>query len=150
MVARIEGKLFDEEGLLTFKVLEPIEVESMVDDASKDTYFSVFNKGAKIQGYPAQLVIVKDEKGVLTNLGQQEGVLVEGNNGIFLFPFDSVDEVSSDLLEQVTSDDTANQVQTSLSQLNDKLSSGGLLGFTWKQILLITGVAIVATKVFNK
>jgi hypothetical protein len=151
MVARIQGKLFDEEGLLTFKVTETVEVEAMVDDASKDTAFSTFKKGAVIQGFPAQLVIVKDENGKLTDLGQQQGVLIENENGKFLFPFDFVEEINETVNQQVADVSVSDKPSgtTSLSQLNDKLSNNGILGFSWKQLILITGITAIAVKVFK-
>lgn len=156
MIAILDGQLDESRGLVTYEVLEPIELESIVSHHSKTFDISQFSTGAKIQGYPARLRIIQidSSSGSKVDMGVNEGVLVEKGDGHFLFPFQYVKEVYDlDLVkevEDVDTDEIKEQLKDGASKIKNVLTKPALLGFTWGQIVLIAGVTLVVTKIAGK
>jgi len=140
MIAKIEGSINDKNGILSFEILDTVEVELIVAKADYQQPTSTYKSGAIIEGFPA-MVKLTDISG---NEHNEEGVLVESGNGHYLIPFNFVKEIESDTIVDKIEEEVEKVVDT-IKSTNEK----EILGFSYKQILVIGIMAVVVTKIMK-
>lgn len=148
MIALIEGEIIKENGILTFEVTDSVELDLIVTDPRFDGETSMFVSGSTIVGYPARVELIENKGGQLLNLGIVEGVLVETEKGVYIVPFDYVKEVESEFIQPRPNnmvEDLASE--ENLQSIENKLNSKTILGFNYKQLLLIAGITFIVVKI---
>ena len=148
MIALIEGEINKENGILTFEVTDSVELDLIVTDPRFDGETSMFVSGSKIVGFPARVNLTENKGGQLLNLGVVEGVLVETEKGAYIVPFDYVKEVESEFIQPRPNnmvEDLASE--ENLQSIENKLNSKTILGFNYKQLLLIAGITFIVVKI---
>jgi len=155
MIALIKGEVDSSRGELTFVLTQDVNLDLIVTDAQKPEIISLFTQGSKIVGFPARMDITEIKDGYYSPLGIIEGVLIEKKDGVYIVPFDYVEEVESETVQNaeiVVDDTTADKgdKEITLNSLNAKLSKNVVFGFNWKQIILIGSVAYIVAKVAKK
>jgi hypothetical protein len=156
MVALISGDVDNSRGELTFVLTQDVNLDLIVTDAQKPDIISLFTRGSKIVGIPARMDITEIKDGYYSPLGIIEGVLIEKQDGVYIVPFDYVEEVESETVQnaEIVVDEVGKTndggKEITLNSLNAKLSKNVVFGFNWKQIILIGSVAYIAAKVAKK
>jgi hypothetical protein len=148
MIALIEGEIVRENGILTFELTDSVELDLIVTDPRFDGETSMFVSGSTIEGYPARVQVTESKGSQFLNLGTIEGVLVETEKGAYIVPFDYVKEVESKFIQPRPNgmvEDLASE--ENLQSLENKLNSKTILGFNYKQLLLIAGLTFIVVKI---
>lgn len=150
MVALIDGILDEETGEIFFEVVKPIELETIVSNDQMASRIITYSVGAKVFGIPAQIKMTDPRTKQV--FAQQEGVLIEQDGGHILMPFENVAEVDEKGVkaEDLVTDEDVKEVENVLNKLNKTLSQGNVMGFNYKQLLLMGVIALVVVKVIKE
>lgn len=139
MIALMKYNLYESDGLMTFKVVEPLAVETIVPNDTIASQSLMYQKGATVEGLPAQIVLMNPDGSFMEEV---EGVLVEKDGGHLIFPYENVEEVASGVLSDV--EKGIDKVEGALGKDLDKET---VLGFSYKQLLFIGLITIVVAKI---
>ncbi len=144
MVAEIQGETNSKNGLLTFEITKPIELETIVSSSDMAQTRINYMAGSKVEGFPiiANLIDLQTKLPIQTG-SKAEGILVEKDSGHVIIPFNYVKEVT--IVETVK--DAASEL---IEEGKGFLPDGGVLGFTYKQILFLGLFTIIVTKLVKK
>jgi hypothetical protein len=141
MIALLNGKINQENGLMTFEIIKPIEVETIVSDSSMEERVVNYLEGSTVEGFPSDMTLINPlNKLPIQDGSQAEGILVEIGDGHVIIPFNAVKEVS--LIE-----DVKGKIDEAIESSKSLLPTDGILGFTYKQILFIGLFTIIVTKI---
>lgn len=135
MVAYLQADVRSDLGLIKFKVIKPVETETIVSDKRMSQSIVNYPVGAIIEGYPAMVMAYDMETKQPISEQPIEGVLIEKDNGVVLVPIDSV----TDELDQAESVDESSGII--------QLPKDGVLGFTYKQLLFLGLFTLIITKI---
>lgn len=135
MVAIIQTSEMHEKPI-AFEVKKPIAVESIVNHPALQSTEVNYMKGAIIEGHPVRVGLFNPLTQDL--IEEREGVLMEKGDGHVIVPFDSLNEVMTEVVEDVK--EFAEKPQ----------KEDGIFGFSYKQLLFLGAFTLIVSTVVKK
>lgn len=156
MIAKSQITPIDNKGVQTFTMKETLKLPMIVKDPQHDGQTTTFMQNGKVKGQIVHAkVAAKTKKGDFQPIvdGKALGVISEG--GYYLVPIDKI-TWDSDTWNNNEGTDTTVDGRIVVSEQIDALpetvieavqSEKTVLGFTYKQLLLLAGVVFIVTKI---
>ena len=149
MITKIQFKRLDSKGLRPFSVKQDVTLEILTSDKSKEGIKKTFIAGGKFMGEPVDARVQRRlENGNWVRFQSGKGFIVvdEDKKGCWIIPAVNTDSVEDDSVNPtVETKSFSTEIKNDLEYINNNPDKK-ILGFTYKQILIVSVLLLIARK----